>query len=62
MSRPPVDLWDTTWMHGDTILHVTPPGDLLGHEHEPQCACLPYVEAIGNGEAVVMHNAWDGRS
>lgn len=46
-----------------TISHVSPTNDLRPHDLESggQCECEPKVEFLENGDALVIHNAWDGR-
>lgn len=45
--------------------HVVPVDDLLEHEIEEDCACLPETKPVERDDGslgwVVVHNAWDGR-
>lgn len=43
-------------------VHVYPVDDLKPHNtQERTCDCLPKVETFSWGQAVVVHNSWDGR-
>ena len=41
--------------------HIIPLDDLVQHLEIRQCLCRPAVEEFSNGNAVVVHNAADGR-
>lgn len=43
-------------------VHVFPIDDLLEHEGDDTCTCLPWIE-IGKTtfKYMIVHNAWDGR-
>lgn len=43
------------------ICHVIPTDDAMEHREGTDCPCLPRVEQLGQGDAVIVHNAWDGR-
>ena len=43
-------------------IHVLPNGDIYPHDNDSvcDCSCNPTVEII-NGEALTIHNSYDGR-
>jgi len=43
------------------MYHVYPVNDLREHTFETTCECGPTVEFIENGEAICVHNSFDGR-
>lgn len=43
-------------------LHVYPVSDIGPHDTGSRsCACNPKIETFSWGQAVVIHNSWDGR-
>lgn len=43
-------------------VHVFPLNDLLDHEGDDTCVCLPRIEInTRNFKYLIVHNAWDGR-
>lgn len=42
-------------------IHVFPVDDLLAHEDDDKCACLPEIKIRPDFKYVIGHNAWDGR-
>lgn len=44
-------------------MHVYPVNDLYPHDTDSggQCECNPKVEFLDGGDALVIHNSWDGR-
>ena len=43
-------------------VHVFPLEDLLAHEGDDTCPCLPRIEIhLRNFKYLIVHNAWDGR-
>lgn len=44
-------------------IHVYPLGDLREHIINCRaCPCKPLIERFSWGQAVLIHNAWDGRN
>lgn len=45
-----------------SIQHVYPVNDARPHDTESgPCDCGPVLKILGNGDSLVVHNAWDGR-
>jgi hypothetical protein len=43
-------------------VHIFPINDLLAHEDNDTCPCVPFIEIhTKTFKYLVVHNAWDGR-
>jgi len=53
--KPATDGWELQ-------AHVRPINDLIEHDFDVGCVCVPTVEETNDGEGfVVIHNSLDGR-
>ena len=43
------------------IHHILPVDDLKEHTEDTTCECCPTIEILGDGDIMVIHNAYDGR-
>lgn len=44
-----------------THLQIIPMNDVVAHDDNEDCACLPAVEETDHHLWMITHNAWDGR-
>lgn len=42
-------------------VHVMPVNDMREHVESGDCWCQPSIERFSNGNALIVHNAMDGR-
>lgn len=45
----------------DRTVHVWPDTDLVDHDLDDTCVCIPLVVTYTNGNSMIVHHSLDGR-
>lgn len=45
----------------DRTVHVWPENDVVGHDLDGTCVCVPLVVTYANGVSQIIHHSLDGR-
>jgi len=43
------------------MIHILPINDIKPHQELSTCGCNPTIEALEDGEIMIIHNSFDGR-